>query len=109
MLTTAVKDGMLQQNPCHVKGAGKGQAPERPVASPDEVLRLAEAVNDRYEVMVLLAAFCSLRFVELAGLRRNRIDLPHRTTRVEEHAVELAGGKVVFGLFALRRGADFSR
>jgi integrase len=97
MLNTAVEDGMLRQNPCRVKGAGKEQAPERPVAMPDEVLRLAEAIDDRYRSMVLLAAFCSLRFGELAGLRRSRIDMLHRTIRVEEQAVELAGGKVVFG------------
>jgi integrase len=47
--------------------------------------------------MVLLGAYCSLRLGELAGLRRNRVDLLHRTITVEEQAIELAGGRVVFG------------
>jgi len=34
---------------------------------------------------------------ELAGLRRRRVDLLHRTITIEEAAVELAGGQVVFG------------
>jgi len=45
----------------------------------------------------LLGAFCSLRFGELAGLRRRRFDELHKTITVEEQAVELAGGKVQFG------------
>jgi integrase len=47
--------------------------------------------------MVLLAAYCSLRIGELAGLRRGRVDLLHARILIEEQAVELGGGKVVFG------------
>jgi integrase len=47
--------------------------------------------------MVLLAAYCSLRFGELAGLRRHRVDLLHKVIRVEECAVELKNGSVIFG------------
>jgi integrase len=80
-----------------VKGAGRERAIERPVVMPDQVAALAAAIDDRYSVMVLLAAYCSLRIGELAGLRRARIDLLHGTITVEEQAVELAGGQVVFG------------
>ena len=64
---------------------------------PDEVAKLVEAVHPRYQAMVLLAAYCSLRFGELAGLRRSRLDLLHRTVTVDETAVELSGGRIVFG------------
>jgi integrase len=97
ILNTAVEDGMIRANPARVKGAGREQAPERPVAAPDEVLNIVKRIDQRYEPMVLLAAWCSLRFGELAGLRRSRIDLLHRTIRVEENGVELSSGKVVFG------------
>jgi integrase len=97
ILNTAVDDGVLRTNPCRVKGAGREQAAERPVAMPDQVAAIAAAIDNRYRVMVLLGAYCSLRFGELAGLRRARVDLLHRTIAVEEQAVELAGGKVVFG------------
>jgi integrase len=97
MLNQAVDDGLLKSNPCRVKGAGKESAPERPVAMPDQVARIAENMTDRYQLMVLLAAYCSLRFGELAGLRRARIDLLHRTIHVEESAVELRDGSTIFG------------
>jgi hypothetical protein len=70
MLNTAVEDGLLRSNPCRVKGAGTERATERPVAMPGDVAKLPEAIDPRYRAMVLLAAYCSLRFGELAGLRR---------------------------------------
>ena len=97
ILNTAVEDGVLRTNPCKVKGAGIEHAAERPIAMPGEVAKLAEAIEPKYRAMVLLAAYCSLRFGELAGLRRARLDLLHRTVTVEEAAVELTGGRVVFG------------
>ena len=96
MLNTAVDDGLLRSNPCRVKGAGRETSPERPVAMPDVVGRIAENTTERYRPMVLLAAYCSLRFGELAGLRRVRIDLLHRTITIEEQAVELADGSTIF-------------
>jgi integrase len=93
MLNQAVDDGIIPSNPCRVKGAGRENAPERPVALTDQVARLAQAIDVRYRVMVSLAAYGSLRFGELAGLRRRRVDLLHRTIRIEEQAVELAGGQ----------------
>jgi integrase len=97
ILNTAVDDGLLRSNPCRVKGAGREQAPERPVAMPDDVLKIADAIDAPYRALVLLGAFCSLRFGELAGLRRSRVNVLHRTIRVEENAVELSSGKTVFG------------
>lgn len=97
MLNTAVDDELIRTNPCRVKGAGREDAPERPVAMPDDVARIAAAISDEYRPMVLLAAYCSLRFGELAGLRRHRVDLLHRVVRVEECAVELKDGTVMFG------------
>ncbi len=64
---------------------------------PEEVARIAAAIDERFRAMVLLAAYCSLRHGELAGLRRGRVDLLHRVIAVEEQAVELAGGQIVFG------------
>jgi integrase len=107
MLNTAVDDGLLRMNPCRVKGAGRAQTAERPVAMPDQVARIAVAIDERYRVMVLLGAYCSLRLGELAGLRRRRIDVLHRRIAVEEQAVELAGGRVVFGAPKTAAGRRF--
>jgi integrase len=97
MLNTAVDDGLLRANPCRVKGAGREAAAERPTATPAQVASIASKIDARYRAMVLLAAYGSLRFGELAGLRRRRIDLLHRTVAIEEQAVELAGSRVEFG------------
>ncbi len=97
ILNTAVDDELIRANPCRVKNAGRSQPPERPIVTPDEVLRIVAATGDRYKALVLLAAWCSFRFGELAGLRRSRIDVLHRTIRVDEAAVELSSGKTVFG------------
>jgi hypothetical protein len=50
----------------------------------------------KYHALVILAAWCSLRFGELAGLRRSRIDLLHRQIHVQEQVIKLTGGKVMF-------------
>lgn len=96
ILNTPVDDGKLRVNPCRVKGAGSESAPERPIAEPAEVERIAEAIDADYRMLVLLAAYCQLRFGELAGLRRSRVDVLHRTIEVVEQAVELRDGTVVF-------------
>jgi integrase len=46
---------------------------------------------------VLLAAFGSLRWGELAALRRCDVDVEHGTIRVERSLTELAGGGRMFG------------
>ncbi len=64
---------------------------------PDQVAKITAAMDAEYQAMVLLAAYGSLRFGELAGLRRHRVDVLHKTIQVEESAVELADGRVTFG------------
>jgi integrase len=47
--------------------------------------------------LVLLAVFCSLRWGELAALRRRHIDLASGTVHIQESVVELTDGSVVTG------------
>ncbi|MEZ5194480.1 MAG: hypothetical protein R2734_19745 [Nocardioides sp.] len=47
-------------------------------ATLDELAIIVEELPDRYQLMALLAAWCAMRFGELAELRRGDIDL--RTT-----------------------------
>ena len=44
--------------------------------SAEELERLVEAMPDRWRAFVLVAAYSSLRFSELVGLRVDRLDLP---------------------------------
>ena len=92
ILNDAVEDGLLTRNPCTIRGAGIERSPERPVASIAQVYGLADAMEDRYRLMVLLATFCGLRLGELLGLRRDRIDVLHRRVIVNEQRQELSNG-----------------
>ena len=82
ILNTAVDDGLIRRNPCRIKGAGQEKSAERPVLTVPQVYALADATDERYRVLVLLAAFTSLRWGELAALRRSDIDVQARTVRV---------------------------
>ena len=82
VFNTAVDDEMIKRNPCRIKGAGNEDSPERPVLTMAEVYALADAVGLRYRSLILLAAFTSLRWAELAALTPADIDLDARTVRV---------------------------
>jgi integrase len=97
IMNTAVDDGLIRRNPCRIKGAGQETSPERPVLTIAQVYALADAINPRYRVMVLLAAFASLRWGELAALRRCDIDLAELTIRVQRQLTESDHGRAVFG------------
>jgi integrase len=83
ILNTALDDGLIKRNPCRIKGAGNEHSPERPVLTVTQVYALADAVGLRYRALVLLAAFTSLRWGELAALRPADIDLDARTVKVK--------------------------
>ncbi|GAA3747048.1 integrase [Spinactinospora alkalitolerans] len=91
VLNTAVRDRLIRENPCRIEGAGQEHSEERPALSVAEVYRLAGAVPARYRALVLLATFGGLRWGELVGLRRHRLDLDRRTVTVRETAYELGG------------------
>ena len=97
ILNAAVEDGLLIRNPCSIKGAGVERSPERPVATIEQVYRLADTIEPRFRLMVLLATFCGLRLGELLALRRDRFDLDWRQVTVVEQVVELADGIRLIG------------
>jgi integrase len=97
IFATAVDDGAVKRNPCRIKGAGQEHSPERPVLTIAQVYEVAHAVGQRYQGLVLLAMFSSLRWGELAGLRRCDIDLEARTVRVTRQLTEIRGGGQQFG------------
>jgi integrase len=91
VLNTAVDDELIRRNPCRIKGAGRENSSERSVVAIEQVYALADAVAPRWRALVLLAAFGGLRWGELAGLRRNRLDLDAGVVRVEVSVVDLDG------------------
>jgi integrase len=93
LLGAAVKDERLLRNPCSVKGASSETVIEQAIPTVAEVEALADAVAERYKAMVLLAAWCSLRFGELAALRHHRFDLSCGELKVTETVTELVTGE----------------
>ncbi len=88
-MSTAVTDGLLQTNPCTIRGAAtpkRAVGRSRPVAerllSPVQVADAAAAMPPRYRVLVLMAAWSGLRQGELLALTRSDVDLDARPARV---------------------------
>ncbi len=98
IFNTAVdEDRMVKRNPCRIKGAGDDDSPERSVLSIRQVFAVSDAMEPRFRVLVLLATFTSLRFGELAALRRRDVDFAAGEVRVRRSQAELRGQTVVKG------------
>ncbi|MFB6840600.1 tyrosine-type recombinase/integrase [Streptomyces sp. NPDC056361] len=94
ILNTAVDDELIRRNPCRIKGADRYDVPERPILTVAEVYAVAAAIQPRHRVLVLLAAFTTLRFGELASLRRRDLDLTRSVVLVRRAQSELQNGKL---------------
>lgn len=68
-------------------------------------MRLGKRVLARYQMLVLLAAFASLRWGELIALRRRDVDLRSGTVRIVRTISELPTGELIIGLPKSRAGA----
>jgi integrase len=90
-------DELIRRNPCRIRGAGEHHTPERPVATVAQVLDLAGHGPARFQAMILMAAFTSLRYGELAALRRRDLDSDLTTVTVRTSLVELSDGRLIFG------------
>ena len=96
VLMTATDDQIIPRNPCRVRGAGTERPDERPVLTVRQVLDLADRIpSDEFRVMVLLAAFASLRWGELAALRRRDVDAVAGMVSIRRQVVELDTGQLI--------------
>jgi integrase len=91
ILGSAVEARFLAVNPCGIRRAASDGAPEMRIATVDQVAAVAQRVPARYRALVLVAAFGGLRWGELAGLRRKRVDLERGTVTVAEQLLEVNG------------------
>jgi integrase len=73
---TAVRDGLLDRNPCDVRGAMNPKAKKRvKIPSTVELHAIADKLGtdpryERFKALVLLAGWCGMRFGEVSELRR---------------------------------------
>jgi integrase len=95
ILNTATDDRVIRRNPCRIKGAGQEDSPERAVISLETLTELLDQVPPRYRALVLLATFASLRFGELAALRRDQLDLDGCAVRIIRSTAETDDGRLI--------------
>lgn len=97
ILGTAVDRRLiLLANPARVRGGGNTERAKtiRP-AKLGELETIASTVPDRHQLLVLLGAWCALRFGELAELRRGDVDTRAGIIRVRRGVVRTKNGPVV--------------
>lgn len=99
LMSDAAARDLIGKNPCRIRGAGltKRARTIRP-ASLDELEALVDAVPPRYKVMVLLAAWCALRFGELTELRRSDVEI------LELDGAKLGSLRIARGVVRTRSG-----
>ena len=92
---TAVTDDVIAANPCRIRGAGQAKrASKTEPATIEELSVLVAAMPARLQPMTLLAAWCGLRFGELAELRVKDVDTRQGVLKVRRGVVR-AGGKTI--------------
>jgi integrase len=92
VLEVAVKHKRLAVNPC--AGVQPPSVPRRRMVILDwpQVFELADSLPDRYRVLVFLAVDSGMRWSELVGLRRSRVDLRACKIEVVEQLIRLDSG-----------------
>ncbi len=87
---------LISFNPAHIRGAGnvKPAHKVRP-ASLAELGVVVTELPDRYRLMALLAAWCAMRFGELAELRRGDLDLKTNRVKIRRGVVRVRGEMIV--------------
>ncbi|MBC3843417.1 site-specific integrase [Streptacidiphilus sp. 4-A2] len=104
IMETALDDEMVTRNPCRIRGAGSEDAPERVVATVDQVFELADLMGPRWRFMVFLGAFATLRPEELAELRRKDVKTDDLTLKISRAAPELNTGQRALGTTKSKAG-----
>ena len=104
LLELAVRDGRIPKNPATGVRLPRAAKPEKRFLTPEQVHQLADAaaqypipeVGGQYRVLVLVLAFCGIRWGEAAALRVKRVDTFRRRLSVAESVTEVSG-RLVWG------------
>ena len=95
-MTAAVEADLIGRSPCRGIKLSIQRKKEPRFLSIDELVALADVIDQNYRAMVFLAGVVGLRFGECAGLRVGRVDFFRRTVTVAEIANEVRG-ELLFG------------
>jgi integrase len=97
VLNAAVLDDRIARSPCRGIRLPAIHPTDRPLLTPDELARLAEAQGPPYGTMVFLGVVLELRWGECAGLRVGRIEFDRSTITIVEQVTRGVGGRSVIG------------
>jgi integrase len=89
VLQAAVEKRKLVANPCVQVKPPRVPTREMSFLTWTEAVDLAEAHHERFRALIYLAVDSGMRWSELVGLRRGRIDLLHHKVRVTEQLLQL--------------------
>lgn len=96
IMGSAVHDEKVSVNPCHIRGAGNAKRAKKiKPATLAELETIAATMPERYRPMVMLAAWCALRFGEITELRQKDVDLTNGVLHVRRAVTRVRGEFVV--------------
>ena len=93
MLQVAVEKEKILSNPCERVHPPRVPKREMVFLTWDEAVALAEATHERYRALIYLAVDSGMRWSELVGLRRAKVDLRRGKVRVTEQLIRLQSGE----------------
>ncbi|MCB2175598.1 MAG: site-specific integrase [Actinomycetales bacterium] len=92
----AIAEDEAATSPCRVPGAGQSKRVRKiEPATLAELEALTKAMPERLRAMVLLMAWCALRFGEATELRRKDVDLTNGVLHVRRGVVRVDGERIV--------------
>lgn len=93
---TAVEKKILATNPCQITGAGNAKRVRKiEPATLEQLDTIVDEVPERYELMILFAAWCQLRFGELTELRRSDVDVTSGVVKIRRGVTWVDGSPVL--------------
>ena len=79
ILETAMKDGLLSANPCQINGAGSVRSKTQAVIpTVEQLTEIADKIEPKFKALILICAWCGLRFGEVTELRRKDFGISKR-------------------------------
>jgi integrase len=96
VLATAVTDGHLPFNPAQIRGAGSVATKRQSVIlDVAEVGQLADAIDERFKALILIGAWCGLRWGEVTELQRKDFTTDCAVITVRRAVAHRAGRCIV--------------
>jgi len=98
ILNGAIDDEIIAVNPCRIRGASKARSTKKikPATIP-ELATIEQALPERYRAMMVISAWCGVRFGEVTELRRKDVDLDAMQIHILRAVVNVPGIGFIVG------------